>query len=255
MDLWEVAAWRHGRKTANIPALRDSEGNMHYDHHEMADMLAERFFAPDKGPIPTRFEDDLEDKEERPHKEFGMEELERLLKETSNSSAPGSSGIGWHLVKRAWPVIDEVLTSVYNACLNLGYHPSRWKEATVVVIPKPDKPDYSVTKAHRPISLLEMLSKLLEKAIAKRFQHDIVEHELVPSVQFGGRMHSSCLDAALMLVHDVQAAHAAGMKMGMLLFDVKGFFDYINHARMTAVLTQLGFNRKIIEWTRSFLRE
>ena len=254
-NIWEVAAWRHGRKTANIPALRDEEGHMHYDHQDMADMLANRFFAPDKGPIPTRFEDDPETRVERPHEEFNEEELESLLKETSNTSAPGSSGIGWLLVKRAWPVISEVLTSIYNACVFLGHHPGRWKEATVVVIPKPDKLDYSVAKAHRPISLLETLSKLLEKAVAKRFQHDIVKHELVPSSQFGGRMHSSCLDAALTLIHDVQAAHAAGLKTAMLLFDVKGFFDYINHARMTAVLTQLGFNRKIVEWTRNFLRE
>ena len=254
-NLWEVAAWRHGRKSTNIPALRDAEGVMHYDHQEMADMLADRFFAPDRGPIPTTFEDDPIPREERSHKEFGKEELERLLKETSNSSAPGSSGIGWLLVKRAWPIIDNVLTSVYNACILLGHHPARWKEATVVVIPKPDKPDYSVAKAHRPISLLETLSKLLEKAVAKRFQHDIVEHELVPSSQFGGRMHSSCLDAALTLVHDVQAAHAAGLKTGMLLFDVKGFFDYINHARMVAILKQLGFSKEIVRWTACFLRE
>lgn len=246
-------AWRHGRKSANIPALRDGNGTMHYDHHEMADMLVDRFFAPYRGPIPTRFEDDLEAREEHPHKEFGMEELERLLKETSNSSTPGSSGIGWLLVKRAWPVIDKVLTSVYNACISLGHHLERWKEATIIVIPKPDKLDYSVTKAHRPISLLETLSKLLEKAVAKRFQHEIVEHELVPSAQFGGRMHSSCLDVALTLVHDIQAAHAAGLKAGMLLFDMKGFFDYINHAHMMAILTQLGFSKQIVEWTKSFL--
>ena len=214
----------------NIPALRDEDGNMHYDHHEMADMLADRFFAPDKGPIPTTFKDDPAPRPEHPHEEFGTEELEHLLKETSNSLAPGSSGIGWLLIRRAWPVIDEVLMSVYNACINTGHHPARWTEATVVVIPKPDKLDYSTAKAHRPILLLEMLSKLLEKAIAKQFQHDIVEHELVPSTQFGGRMHSSCLDTALTLVHDVQGAHAAGLKAGMLLFDVKGFFDNINHA-------------------------
>ena len=124
-----------------------------------------------------------------------------------------------------------------------------------MVILKPDKLDYSVAKAHRPILLLETLSKLLEKAVAKRFQHDIVEHELIPSTQFGGRMHSSCLDAALTLIHDVQGAHVAGLKAGMLLFNVKGFFDYINHARMVAILKQLGFNELIVRWTRLFLRE
>ena len=43
---------------------------MHYDHHKMVDMLADRFFAPDRGPIPTRFEDDPEDRAERPHEKF-----------------------------------------------------------------------------------------------------------------------------------------------------------------------------------------
>jgi hypothetical protein len=90
----------------------------------------------------------------------------------------------------------------------------------VVVIPKADKPDYSAAKVYQPISLLENLSKLLEKAVAKRFQHDIVTHELIPSTQFGGRTHSSCLDAGLTLIHDVQTAHANSLKVGILLFDV-----------------------------------
>ena len=130
-----------------------------------------------------------------------------------------------------------------------------WKEAKVVVIPKPDKADYSAPKAHRPISLLETMSKLLEKAIAKRFQFDLVKHELVPTIQFRGRMHSSCLDAAMTLVHNIQSAHAAGLKMGMVLFDVKGFFDNINHNRMVAVLVNLGFDQLTTEWVREFLRE
>ena len=70
------------------------------------------------------------------------------------------------------------------------------------MIPKPDKPDYSRVKAHRPISLLENMSKLMEKAVAKRLQHDIVTHELIPTQQFGGRSHSSCLDAGFTLIHD-----------------------------------------------------
>ena len=68
-------------------------------------------------------------------------------------------------------------------------------------------------------------------------------------------MHSSCLDAALKLIYDVQGAHAAGLKVGMLLFDVKGFFDYINHTHMVTILEQLGFNRLIVKWMKHFPRE
>ena len=89
-----------------------------------------------------------------------------------------------------------------------------------MVIPKPDKPDYSYAKAHCPISLLKTMSKLMEKAVAKRMQHDIVAHELIPTTQFGGRLHSSCLDAGITLILDVQTAHAVGLKVGILLFDI-----------------------------------
>jgi hypothetical protein len=61
------------------------------------------------------------------------------------------------------------------------------------------------------------MSKLMEKAVAKRFQYDIVKEGLIHTNQFGGRTHSSCLDAGLTLIHDVQAAHAAGLKAGILL--------------------------------------
>ena len=57
------------------------------------------------------------------------------------------------------------------------------------------------------------------------------------------------------LVHDIQSAHAGGLKVGMVLFDVKGFFDNINHERMVAILENLGFDEHTMEWVKEFLRE
>jgi hypothetical protein len=124
-----------------------------------------------------------------------------------------------------------------------------------VAIPKPDKLDYSLPKAHRPISLLETMSKLLEKAVTKRMQHDIVKHELIHANQFGGRAHSLCLDAGLALIHDVQDAHRRGLKVGILLFDVWGFFDNINHRRMMAILENLGYPPELVRWSEVFLKD
>jgi hypothetical protein len=99
------------------------------------------------------------------------------------------------------------------------------------------------------------MSKLMEKAVTKRFQHDIVKFELIPTNQFGGRTHSSCLDAGLTLIHDIQTAHANGLKTGVLLFDVKGFFDNVNHARMAAQLQNMGFAPDLVAWASVFLNE
>ena len=184
------------------------------------------------------------------------------MMETSNTSAPGFSGIGYQLLKHAcigwdkiWEGLSCTLISMYNTCLSLGHHPAIWKEASVTVIPKPDKPDYTGANAHHPISLLETMSKLLEKIITKRMQHEIVAHELIPTNQFGGRMHSSCLDAGLTLLHIVQRAQQVNLKCGILLFDIKGFFDNVTHDRMVNIIRKLGYSHEIVNWTDSFLKE
>jgi hypothetical protein len=155
-NIWEVAAWRHGRRSSHIPALIDQQGTLTYDHQGMSDILSERFFTKAREDIPTSFTDDPPAAVTRDFPPFNVEEIFDLLKQTANKSAPGSSGIGWELLKRGWPHMDRLLTRIFTACISLHYHPTRWKEAVVLVIPKPGKKDYSQAKAHRPISLLVM---------------------------------------------------------------------------------------------------
>jgi hypothetical protein len=173
----------------------------------------------------------------------------------ANKSAPSTLGIGWSLLKKGWDRVKDHLVDVFNACFLLGHHLACWKEAKVVAIPKPDKPDYSLPKAHWPISLLETMSKLLEKVVAKRMQHDIVAHKLIFTNQFRGCAHSSCLDVGLTLLHDVQSAHRAGLKAGILPFDVRGFFDNVNHDRMMAILENLGYPPELVRWSEAFLHD
>jgi hypothetical protein len=221
----------------------------------MASLLSDRFFAKDKGNVPTHFTDNPLPCPSRLFAPFSKEELLDLLKQTATKSALGILGIGWDLLKRGWPHCDDLLTNIYSSCIQLGHHPARWKEAMVVVIPKPNKSDYLHAKAHQPISLLENMSKLMEKAVAKQFQYDIVKEELIHTNQFGGQTHSSCLDAGITLIHDIQSAHAAGLKVGILLFNVKGFFDNINHVHMTARLENMGFAPELVAWSASFLND
>jgi hypothetical protein len=225
------------------------------EHEELASLLSSRFFAKEGEPIPTHFPDDPVPHPVQLFTPFSESELDKLLRQTANKSAPGSSGIGWSMLKKGWGVVKDHLILIYNSCFLLGHHLARWKEAKVVAIPKPDKPNYSLPKAHRPILLLKTMSKLLEKAVAKWMQFDIVKHKLIQTNQFGGRAHLSCLDAGLALLHDVQEAHQQGLKCGILLFDVRGFFNNINHGRMTAILENLGYPPELVHWSEVFLKD
>ena len=59
-----------------------------------------------------------------------------------------------------------------RACIRLGHHPKLWKMAEGVVVLKPGKPDYSKVRAYWVISLLDVMSKLVERTAT----HLIADH-------------------------------------------------------------------------------
>jgi hypothetical protein len=59
-NVWEVAAWRHGRRSSHIPALLNYDNSLVFEHEEMASLLSARFFAEEADPIPRQFHDDPE---------------------------------------------------------------------------------------------------------------------------------------------------------------------------------------------------
>jgi predicted metallopeptidase len=61
------------------------------------------------------------------------------------------------------------------------------------MIPKSGK-KFSEVESYRPISLLQIMSKLFEKLILKRLKPIIAEKHLVPTHQFGFRKNHSTID-------------------------------------------------------------
>ena len=254
-NIWEVAKWRHGRRSSDIAALRCSDDSLTFDPEEMSRILAERFFVKDPGDVAITQIDDPPQTPTRPFEPFTTKELTKLLTETAAASAPGVTGISWQIMKHAWSVIKDHMTAIANACITIGHHPQFWRHALVVVIPKPDRSDYTLAKNYRPISLIECLSKLVEKGMSKRFLYDIDKYRLVPTTQFGTRAFSSTLDAGLTITHDIQCAIRAKRRCAALLFDIKGFFDTVHRERLVETIRNLGFSDGVARWTRSFLTE
>ena len=253
-QLWEVAKWRHGRKLNKVPSLQ-RPGGLAHSHEEVSNILSQRFFPQAPPIVDPSFTDDPAPHPTRTLTQIDEAFIDPLVKKAAKRSAPGLSGHTWTLVKWAWETDPKRLTGLLEACLKAGHHPRRWKEAVVCVIPKPNRADYTLAKNFRPISLLECLGKLLEKVVAKLIYRDMSNYELVPMTQFGGRNASSTLDAGLTLLHDIQAAHQTGLRAGILLFDIQGFFDNINHERMTKIFADLGFAPELVRWCKSFLKD
>jgi len=100
---------------------------------------------------------------------FSLLEMQEALKACSNVSAPGPDHITWRYLKVI--LVNNTcavgILSLANACLLLHHWPRHFKESVSIIIPKPGKPAYDTPKAFKPIVLLNTLSKLIEKMIAR----------------------------------------------------------------------------------------
>jgi len=163
-------------------------------------------------------------------------EVHRAIFAPNQHKAPGPSQINYVALWWAWAADPVPIFLLVSKCADAGYHPQIWRKTVAVVLRKPKKPDYSNPHAYRLIQLEECLGKVLESVIARRLSHMIHEHNLVPATQFGGRPGSSTVDAALTFTHDIEAACNHGLVTTSLTIDIKGFFDYVNHNKLTSIM-------------------
>jgi len=138
-------------------------------------------------------------------------------------------------------------------CLDAGYHPKSWTKAIAVALKKPGKPDYSNPRAYCLITLLECLGKILKKIMAQRLTFLAGKYDLVPANQFGGWANSSTADALLTFTNDVQCAWNHKLVTSALTFDIKGYFNFVNHNCLLSELRRKHIPLVYVKWVLSFL--
>lgn len=89
-----------------------------------------------------------------------------------------------------------------NSERGLGYFFNLWKKATIIVIFKPGN-DPKKIENYRPISLLDVLGKVIEKVLEERLHDFEIESELIPPTQFGFRKSLSTGEPIINLVNQV----------------------------------------------------
>jgi hypothetical protein len=122
-----------------------------------------------------------------------------------------------------------------------------------VVIPKPNKPDYSNPKAYRPIALLNCLGRVLEKLMATCLSSMSESHNFLHPDQIRGRPQRSAIDAVMVLVYDVDMAKSRNLSSAALFLDVRGAFDNVSSNRLLHTLHHLGCPAPIMSWSASLL--
>ena len=153
-------------RNIQVPPLKDSAGRLGYTTEEKQSILVQELLTnkAEVGDIPTTAPT-------VPSCALPWAPLtSREVKESilgKASTAPGEDELVTGVFKVAWPRVSNLVFSLFKGCLDAGYHPKCFRSAIVAIIPKPNKKDKSSPRAYRPISLLSVLGKGLERLLAK----------------------------------------------------------------------------------------
>lgn len=117
---------------------------------------------------------------------------------------------------------------IFNSIIRVGYFPSQWKVASIIVIPKPGKPPEKV-ESYRPISLLPILSKVFEKLLLKRLRPIIKEKNLIPNHQFGFRQDHATIEQVHRVTNTIRQSLEKREFCSAVFLDISQAFDKVWH--------------------------
>ena len=151
--------------------------------------------------------------------------------------SPGYDLITGEVIKELPPSALMFLTSIFNGVMRLSYFPKQWKVAEVQVVPKPGKPLEDIS-SYRPISLLPILSKLMEKLFLSKLQPLLTTNDLVPNHQFGFRAKHSTIEQVHRVYNILRNALENKQYCTAAFLDVTQAFDKVWHLGLGVCITQ-----------------
>lgn len=187
-----------------------------------------------------------------PDSTIDYRETAEIIKNLKNGKSPGDDGICNRLLKNLPNRAINFLTAILNYCLIMSHFPSSWKNAIVFPLNKPGK-DKTHVSGYRPISLLNSMSKVLERIILRRLQNHIDLINCLPNIQFGFRPGHSTGLQLLRLHNFITEAFKNKLSVGMITFDVWKAFDTVWHNGLIYKLINLKFPGHLIKIINSFL--
>ena len=151
-----------------------------------------------------------------------------------------------------FPAVFRVLTQrsfPVNSCFLSNYIPFSYlsplfKEGSLF-----DRSNY------RHISVLAILSKILERHVHISFYNFLTENDLLSDSQFGFRKSRSCELAVTDLIDRLLNNMDNRVLNGLLLVDLKKAFDLVNHSILLSKLQMYGFSPSTVQWFTSYLSD
>ena len=180
-------------------------------------------------------------------------DVQTILTNMDPTKASGIDDIGGRFIKDGAKIIALPIAQLCNISIDKSSFPRLCKIAKLVPIFK--KGSKTETKNYRPISLLPLISKIMEKVIHDQTQSYLNKFKILYEYQSSFQKNFST-DSCLSYLHDyITKGFDLGLYTGMILIDLQKAFDTIDHEILLHKMKFLGFSIEVKDWFKSYLSE
>ena len=201
---------------------------------------------PQDAPATTTLINDFVISEER---------ILNIIRSLNPNKAHGWDEISVRMIKLSDVSLVLPLKIIFTNCLRRGLFPEIWKYANVVPVHK--KNEKNLKGNYRPISLLPIFGKMLEKLIYDSLYSHLISHELLNPNQSGFRPGDLTVNQLLSITHTIFEAFDCNPPCDVrsVYLDISKAFDRVWHDGLIYKSKECGVLGQLLFLIQSFLKD